>query len=229
MKINPNKTIYTLVAAAFATNTGVANAALVSACTGVSLPKSVVTDIVGTAVTPLAQTLDTVLFPITGLLGLSTNLGTTLGTIAAGDPIALNVLDTSGNVVDPTLDPTCQTTATSYQLDTPKGISFGGNQITGLGDGTVADAGEINSIAIGNAASTDAAALNSIAIGPNATVGAAGTDSVVIGSGASANVANSVVLGAGSTATIGAQTDYNAYGLTAPQTCGRSFSRFQRE
>lgn len=218
MKINPNKTIYTLVAAAFATNTGIANAALVSACTGVSLPKSVVTDIVGAAVTPLANTLDTVLFPITGLLGLNTNLGTTLGTIAAGDPIALNVLDSSGNVVDPTLDPTCQTTATSYQLDTPKGISFGGNQITGLGNGAVADAGEINSIAIGNAASTDAAALNSIAIGPNATIGAAGTDSVVVGSGASANVANSVVLGAGSTATIGAQTDYSAYGLTAPQT-----------
>ncbi len=219
MKIYPNKTIYTLVAAAFATNTGIANAALVSACTGVSLPKSVVTDIVGQSVVPIAgaldSTLSSLLFPI---LGLQTNLENTLASIAAGDPISLNVLDTNGNVVDPTADPICQTTADGYQLTTPKGISFGGNQITGLGDGAVADAGEINSIAIGNSASTDAAALNSIAIGPNATVGAGGTDSVVIGSGASADVANSVVLGAGSTATIGAQTDYSAYGLTAPQT-----------
>lgn len=219
MKNYPNKIIYTLVAAAFATNTGMANAALVSACTGVSLPKSVVTDIVGQSVVPIAgaldNTLSSLLFPI---LGLQTNLENTLASIAAGDPITLNVLDTNGNVVDPTADPTCQTTADGFQLNTPKGISFGGNQITGLGDGAVADAGEINSIAIGNSASTDAAALNSIAIGPNATVGANGTDSVVIGSGASADVANSVVLGAGSTATIGAQTDYSAYGLTAPQT-----------
>ena len=205
------------IAASLTNGISTADAALVSACTGVSLPKSVVTDIVGQAVSPIAgaldDTLSLLLFPI---LGLQTNLQNTLGTIAAGDPITLNALDTSGNAVSPS--DACQTTADGYQLNTPKGISFGGNQITGLGDGAVADAGEINSIAIGNSASTDAAALNSIAIGPNATVGANGTDSVVIGSGASANVANSVVLGAGSTAAIGAQTDYSAYGLTAPQT-----------
>jgi len=219
VKIYPNKIIYTLVAAAFATNTGTVNAALVSACTGVSLPKSVVTDIVGQAVVPIAgaldSTLSSLLFP---LLGLQTNLQSTLASIAGGTPIALNVLDTSGNVVDPTADPTCQTTADGFQLTTPKGISFGGNQITGLGNGAVADAGEINSIAIGNSAATDAAALNSIAIGTNATIGSGGTGSVVIGSGASANVANSVVLGAGSVATVGAATGYGAYGLTAPQT-----------
>lgn len=205
-----------IVAGSLACGSGTTHAALVSACTGVSLPKSVVTDIVGTAVSPLAQTLDTVLFPITGLLGLNSNLTTTLNTIAAGDPVTLNALDTSGNIVSPS--DACQTTADGYQLNTPKGISFGGNQITGLGGGTIADAGEINSIAIGNAAATDAAALNSIAIGTNATIGANGTNSVVIGSGASANVANSVVLGAGSTATTGAQTNYSAYGLSAPQT-----------
>lgn len=205
-----------LIAASLANGTGTAHAALVSACTGVSLPKSVVTDIVGTAVSPLAGTLDSTLNALFPLLGLQSSFQTTLDGIAAGSPITLNALDTNGSVVNPS--DACQTTADGYQLNTPKGISFGGNQITGLGGGTIADAGEINSIAIGNAAATDAAALNAIAIGANATVGANGSNSVVIGSGASADVANSVVLGAGSTATTGAQSNYGAYGLSAPQT-----------
>jgi autotransporter adhesin len=208
----------TLVAGAMAASmiggVGVANAALVSVCAGVSLPKSVVTDIVGQAVLPITGILDGV--PLLGLLGLNTNLTNTLSGIAAGGPINLNVLDTDGNAV--ASNAPCQTTSDSYTLNTPKGISIGGNQITGLGNGITADAGEMNSIAFGNGASTNALATNSIAIGPNASIGALGVNSMAIGSGTSVNVANSVALGAGSTATTGAESNYTAYGLTATQT-----------
>ena len=193
-----------------------ANAALVSPCSGVSLAPSVVTNIVGAAVSPITNMLDGSLALLLGPLGLNSNLNNTLASIAAGNPVSLNVLDTSGNIVSPSSD--CQTTADGYTLNTPKGISIGGNKITGLGNGITADAGEMNSIAFGNGAITDALAMNSIAIGPNASIGALGTNSMAIGSGASAIVANSIALGAGSTAATGAQINYIGYGLTSPQT-----------
>lgn len=186
------------VAAALACGSGTAQAALVSACTGVSLPKSVVTDIVGAAVLPVTGILDSVLGLPLGSLGLSSNLTASLTSIAAGDPLTLNVLDVNGNVVNQGAD--CVTTADSFQLDGTKGISIGGNKITGLGNGAPASAGEINSIAFGNGATTAPLALNSIAIGPNASVGAAGINSVAIGSAASATAPNSVALGADSIA-----------------------------
>ena len=193
-----------------------AEAAVVSACSGVSLPKSVVTDIVGQAVVPVAGILDNALGLITGPLGLSTNLSNTLASIAAGNPVTLNVLDVNGQVVNQGAP--CASTADSFELTTPKGISIGGNKITGLGANTIANAGELNSIAFGNNATTSATATNSIAIGPNASIGASGVNSVALGSGSSATAANSVALGAGSTATTGAQAGYTAYALTAPQT-----------
>ncbi|MBK3844213.1 hemagglutinin [Paraburkholderia aspalathi] len=173
---------------------GIANAALVSVCSGVSLPPSVLTGIIGQAVSPLATSLDGV--GLLGGLNLNTNLGNTLNSIAAGNPINLNVLDTSGNVVSPGAP--CNATADSYALNTAKGISIGGNQITGLGNGTTASAGEINSIAFGNGAATDPTAANSIAIGPNASVGPNASNSVALGSGAASTGTNSVALGANS-------------------------------
>lgn len=207
--------VASIVAAGMISSAGSANAALISPCSGVSLAPSVVTDIVGQAVLPLTNILDGV--PLLGLLGLNTNLTTTLDSIMAGDPINLNILDSSGNIISPA-DTECQTTADGYSLDTPKGISIGGNQISGLGNGVVANAGEMNSIAFGNGAATDTAATNSIAIGPTASIGALGVNSMAIGSGTSINVGNSVALGAGSTAIIGAESNYIAYGLTATQT-----------
>ncbi|MFA5082265.1 MAG: ESPR-type extended signal peptide-containing protein, partial [Hydrogenophilaceae bacterium] len=185
-------------------------AALVSACTGVSLPPSVVTGLLDPVLGPVLNLVD-----LGGLLGLST----TWNSIAAGDPISLNVLTTSGTVLDPTADPTCITTADAFTIDPPKGISIGGGYITGLGDpnAPVASAGEFDAIAFGNSATTATGANNAIAIGSGATIGASGADSVVLGSGANTDVANSVALGAGSTATRGAETGYTAYGLTAPQ------------
>ena len=210
--INHRRTIWaaSILAASMVGHTQTANAALVSACSGVSLPKSVVTNIVGGVLLPITNILD-----LGGLLGLGTTVNTTIANIAAGDPINLNVLDTNGNLVSPADQ--CVTTADGFSLDTPKGISIGGNSITGLGNGTAASAGEMNSIAFGNGSVTDAAANNSMAIGPNAFIGALGTGSIALGNGANANVANSLALGAGSTAALGAQTNYVAYGLTASQ------------
>ena len=217
-KLNTNhhhRTIWaaSILAATMINHTQPADAALVSPCSGVSLPKSVVTDIVGQAVLPITGILDGV--GLLSLLGLNTNLTNTLSGIAAGDPINLNVLDSNGNVVSPADQ--CQATADGYSMDTPKGISIGGNSITGLGNGLAASAGELNSIAFGNGSDTNAAAINSMAIGPNAFIGALGTNSIALGSGANSNVANSLALGAGSNAMLGAETNYDAYGLVTPQ------------
>ncbi len=169
---------------------GAAQAALVSVCTGVSLPPSTITTMLNPLVTPLATALP--------LLGL----GPIWAGIAAGAPVRLNVLDTNG---DPVLSTAvCDATADSYALNTPKGISIGGNKITGLGITTVANAGETDSVALGNGATTNPAATNSVALGTNASVGAVG--------------ANSVALGAGSAANIGAQSAYPAFGLATLST-----------
>jgi autotransporter adhesin len=162
-----------------------AEAAVVSACTGVSLPPSVLTGLLN----PVLNDLNL------GLLA-PLNLIPTLTSINNGAPISLQVLDTNGNVVSNSAP--CITTATNFQLTNPAGIAFGGNQITGLGDGTVASAGEVNSIAIGNNASTSAPANGAIAIGTGANVTASG--GMALGTGASVTSANSVALGANAVA-----------------------------
>ncbi|MES2501814.1 MAG: YadA-like family protein [Pseudomonadota bacterium] len=217
-KAHHGRTIYAagIISAAIISSMGTANAALVSPCAGVSLAPSVITDIVGAAVLPITNSLDSGLLFLLGPLGLNSNLTTTLGGIAGGAPINLNVLDTSGNLVSPADE--CQAISDSVTLNTPKGISIGGNQITGLGNGAVANAGELNSIAFGNGSATNVAASNAIALGPNAFIGALGDDSIALGSGASTNVANSVALGAGSIASTGAESNYAAFGLPALQT-----------
>lgn len=215
---NCQRTIWvaSVLAASMLGNVQVAHAALVSPCAGVSLAPSLVTDIVGAAVLPITSSLDGVLGLLLQPIGLNSNITNTLAGIAGGDPINLNVLDTDGNLVS--IADQCDVASDSYTLNSPKGISIGGNSITGLGGGAAANAGEINSIAFGNASFTDVAATNSIAIGSNASIGALGTNSIAFGNGASTNVANSVALGAGSIATVGAQINYTAYGLTATQT-----------
>jgi autotransporter adhesin len=176
---------------------------VVSACSGVQLPQSAVTDILDQAVVPLASGIDGLVGNLLGLNVLlpglititdfDTNLGNTLDAIASGAPITLQVLDTDGNLVSPTA--ACNLTADGITLDTPAGISIGGNQITGLGaDGQAATAGDLSAIAFGNGATTGA--------------GLAGA--VAIGTGANATAANSVALGAGSVADRGPLTGYTA-------------------
>jgi len=181
---------------------------LVSVCSGVNLPPSVVTGIMDPVVTGIYGPIETNTNQSLGILSgffpglpapLSVDVNGLLTTAASGSDITLNVLALDGTIVGPSDQ--CDATADSFTLDNPAGISIGGNQITGLGDpGQQAVAGEIDSIAIGNRASTDATALGSIALGPDATVGANAVGSIAIGSNSSAVGINSVALGAGSVA-----------------------------
>jgi trimeric autotransporter adhesin len=162
-----------------------AHANVVSACSGVSLPKSVLTDTIGDVITPVLAPVESTLSTLTfGTVNLGIN--SALANAAAGAPITLNVLDVNGNAVDLLTDPTCETTSDSFSLTTPKGISFGGNKITGLGTpGSEASAGELDAIAIGNLASTATGAYGAVAIGAGASATHAG--SVALGSGSLAN------------------------------------------
>ncbi len=173
-----------------------ANAALVSACSGVSLPPSVVTDILSPVLSPIFNA------PIISLLGL----GPIFDSIAAGDPIGLNVLDVNGDTV--LSNAQCDTTSDSFSLDTPKGIAIGGNKITGLGVGTTlaeqALAATDDGIAFGNAARSNTA--GSIAIGSNARVDVAGD---LVSSGGTAIGTNASVTG-GTTALPSTALGYNA-------------------
>ena len=199
-----------------------------SVCTGVSLPPSVVTGIMDPVLTGIVNPIETTtnsalgvisIIPIVGttIPDLSINLSGLLSSAAAGDPIGLSAIALDGSLIGPSDE--CNSTADSYTLDNPAGITIGGNQITGLGaNGEQASAGEIDSIAIGNQASTHSTATESIAIGTGATVGSGAQGSVAFGSGASATAANSVALGADSVASRGAQSGYTAFGLASPQT-----------
>ncbi|MFM0390106.1 YadA family autotransporter adhesin, partial [Paraburkholderia dipogonis] len=117
-----------------------------------------------------------------------------------------------------------------------------GDNGVGIGNGAIVDSTAPGGVAIGessNAAQADAIALGSgsiasgaqsIAQGANAKAANAGgiaigsgaqssaIDAVAMGSGASASMANSVALGAGSVTTVGALSNYIAYGLSSPQS-----------
>ncbi len=92
-----------------------------------------------------------------------------------------------------------------------------GSSATGLNAaaaGPNAKAAGVDSFAMGNGAT--AQGNYSLAVSDNTL--AAGTNSIAVGSGATTNFDNSVALGAGSVTTVGALTNYSAYGLAAPQT-----------
>lgn len=179
---------------------------VVDVCTGISLDPSAVTDIVGDVAVPTATAVENLYGALLGVSILGTPILTlddvqigaadTLQAYADGDPIALRVADTSGTLL--AADSPCNLTADGYALNEEAGIAIGGNQITGLGDGLVAQAGELDAIAFGNNASTAAGADGAVAIGTNS----------------SATAANSVALGNGSLADRGALTGYSAPGLT---------------
>ncbi|MDQ8757881.1 YadA-like family protein [Sphingosinicella sp. LHD-64] len=195
-----------------------AQTAVVNVCTGIRLPRSAVTDVLGPVangiVDPIEDRVNSILdviaiIPIVGQLipDLNTNVAGLLSNAAAGAPISLQVLDTNGNVVDPADG--CNVQADGISLTNPAGIAIGGNQITGLGaNGEAATAADIDAIAFGNSARADAGATGSIAIGADSRAGAA----------------NSVAIGAGSTATRGAQAGYAALGLDTAQTSTGEFS-----
>ncbi len=176
---------------------------VVDVCTGISLDDSVLTDILTTTVVPTATGVERLFDELIDLeltVGLLTidlldipdvdlGIAQTTSAIASGDTISLQVLDENGNIVSPG---DCNITADGYALNDAAGLAIGGNQITGLGGGLVASAGELDAIALGNNASTAAGATGAIALGTDA----------------SATAANSVALGAGSVADRGPQLGY---------------------
>ena len=187
-----------------------AQESVVSACSGVSLPPSVVTDIMAPVITGVVVPVEGVVNPLLSAVDLlsvlplpaplSIDASGLLATAASGAPITLSVLDVDGVIVGPSDE--CVATSDAVALDTEKGVSIGGNRITGLGEnGMEADAGELNSIALGNNAVTDATAAGAIAIGQAAEVQAGATGSIAFGQGATASEANSVALGANSLTT----------------------------
>ncbi|WP_215228909.1 YadA family autotransporter adhesin [Erythrobacter sp. 3-20A1M] len=178
---------------------------VVDVCTGISLDPSAVTDIVGDVAVPTATAVENLYGallnvsvlgnPILTLDDVQIGAADTLEGYANGDPISLQVADTSGTLLAPGAD--CNLTADGYALNEEAGLAIGGNQISGLGDGQAASAGELDAIAFGNNASTAVGATGAIALGTNA----------------SATAANSVALGNGSLADRGALVGYVAPGL----------------
>lgn len=190
------------LATALALATGAAGQAgaqtsVVSACSGVSLPRSVVTDIAGDVLVPVLGKVEDALNLVSlGLIDLG--LSTTLSNASKGAPVTLNAIGIDGKAINVLANPDCQTVSDSFSLETPAGIAFGGNLISGLGaagTGQGATAGDLTAIAIGNKASTSAGAIGAIALGQGASV---------------THLGSSVALGAGSTAT-GATLGNQAY------------------
>lgn len=190
----------------------------VNACTGLRLPRSAVTDllapVVNGVVAPVENRVNSILgvvasIPIVGqvLPTLNINASGLLADAAAGDPLSLQIFDTNGNLVDPSSG--CDLRSSSLSLTQEGGIEIGGNRIGGLGaNGREAFAGEIDSIAFGNGVRTETTATASVAIGNEAQVSAA----------------NSVAIGAGSSATRGPQLAYAALALDGAQFSAGEFS-----
>jgi hypothetical protein len=150
---------------------------LVSPCTGISLPASSVFNF-----------LDPVLGPVLGSPVLSVlGLGSIYTSLSKGDPLALNVLDTEGNLLS--ANDGCKVASDSYSLSAPGGVAIGGNSITGLGtDGAInqAKASELNSIAIGDRANTGTGATNAVALGSGAIVTSKTDGAIALGAGSKA-------------------------------------------
>ncbi|MGV3481903.1 MAG: beta strand repeat-containing protein, partial [Sphingobium sp.] len=186
-----------LALATGATGQAGAQTSVVSACSGVSLPRSVVTDIAGDVLVPVLGKVEDALNLVSlGLIDLG--LSTTLSDASKGAPVTLNAIGIDGKAINVLANPDCQTVSDSFSLETPAGIAFGGNLISGLGaagTGQGATAGDLTAIAIGNKASTSAGAIGAIALGQGASV---------------THLGSSVALGAGSTAT-GATLGNQAY------------------
>ncbi|OSZ85825.1 hypothetical protein A7720_17705 [Yersinia pestis subsp. microtus bv. Caucasica] len=89
-----------------------------------------------------------------------------------------------------------------------------GNNGIGIGSSAVVGPSAVGGIAIGP--NTQATGIASTALGAGSQ--AQGAQSLALGAGAAASQANSIALGASSVTTVGAESDYSAYGLTAPQT-----------
>ncbi len=194
--------------AALSPKAAAAQDSIVSVCSGVSLPRSVVTDLVAPIANGITQPVQGALNPLIALVGallpgapgpIAIDVSQLVANAAASGPITLQVLDVDGNLVGAATD--CVNAASAFELDTAAGIALGGNRITGLGaTGQVANAAHVDAIALGNNAKTGAAAAGAIALGANAEVAAGANGAMALGAVAFAGTPNSVALGAGSVA-----------------------------
>ncbi|RZI78559.1 MAG: hypothetical protein EOP80_00190 [Variovorax sp.] len=148
---------------------------LVSPCTGISLPRSSIFNYLDPVLGPLLGTVNTL---TAGTLGL----GGIYGNLSSGQPLALNLLDTQGNLLS--ASDGCKLTGDAYSLNTDAGIAIGGNAVTGLGTegGVKAFAGAKNAVAIGDGASTASGAPDAVALGAGASV-LGGAGSIALGAG----------------------------------------------
>src|SRR5262245_2804010 len=121
-----------------------AEAQEVDVCTGLSIEASQITDLMGPVITgavvPVQNVLNDTLSLVNvianiPLLGLGGSIPDSevdgddlLADAASGDPIGITVFDTLGNPISPS--DACVVTADGVTLDTEKGVSIGGNQIT---------------------------------------------------------------------------------------------------
>ena len=172
---------------------------IVDACSGVSLPPSVVTGIMDPVINgvtgPIEGTVNSILnLPLLGsIVDLDIDTTTLLDQAASGAPITLQVIASDGTLVGPSDN--CQIEAQAFSLNSPAGLSIGGNRITGLGaEGVFAVATELSSVAIGDGALTDAGVLNGLALGTGARSSA--SNSIALGAGSLADRANTVSIGA---------------------------------
>ena len=176
---------------------------VVDVCTGITLPRSAVTEIIGAVNQPIVEQIETtvngittvtlILDPLATIPDLNIDLSSILADAAAGEPISLQILDTEGNVITASDD--CNVTADNLTLNGENGIQIGGNRISGLGaDGEVASAGELDAIAFGNNANTAVGATGAVAIGTNASVTA--PNSVALGADSLADRPDTVSVGA---------------------------------
>ncbi len=201
---------------------------VVGACSGVSLPPSVITQLLTPVVTGIAVPLQSTINPLISNVG---NLGSSLTSIrvagiqlvtdlqtaptpaptvdlarilsdAIGSkPITLSVLNANGNIVG--ANDACVTQADGFTLRDQAGIAIGGNRITGLGlNGQEASAADLNAVAFGNGATTEAGAVGAIAFGNASLVGANAEGAIALGneSAVGANATGAVALGTGATA-----------------------------
>ena len=123
------------------------------------------------------------------------------------------------NVAAGALTPTSTDAVNGAQLNTTnQNVTTVTNTVTTLGDtvNTIDLQGTRFFRANSTLAGASATGIDSVAAGGAAAASA--TNSVALGTGANATQANSVALGAGAGTTIGAQTNYAAFALAAPQS-----------
>lgn len=98
---------------------------VVDVCSGITLPRSAVTEVIGAVNEPIVNQLETtvndittitlILAPLATITDLDIDLSSILADAAEGDPISLQILDTEGNVITASDD--CNITADNLTLD----------------------------------------------------------------------------------------------------------------